>query len=233
MEETFKSLRLPGSTHGWDGRTKVSVYDHNPIAILHRIQYNFQSNAAFERTKWLASAIYESSFSGGCDLTDVRNNLRLNVTRQLLSPRNFYLGLATFLQSDEQQLDLRTVLGGAIGHMFKYTNNTFIAGYAGLDWNREQYSPQATTGRTGDSAEAVLGIQGNFFRFKTTNVFADARPSLTDAGRVRFDFNTSLKLRLAKDLYWRLCYYLNFDSRPRQTLPRTDYGSTSSLGWTF
>ena len=34
-----------------------------------RIQYNFQSNAAFERTKWLASANYESSFSGGGDLT--------------------------------------------------------------------------------------------------------------------------------------------------------------------
>jgi putative salt-induced outer membrane protein YdiY len=81
----------------------------------------------------------------------------------------------------------------------------------------------------------VLGTQVNFFRFKTTNILADARlyPSLTDAGRVRFDLNTALKLRLAKDLYWKLGYYLNLDSRPPQNLPKSDYGSTSSLGWTF
>src|SRR5271169_3850588 len=41
-----------------------------------RTQYNFQSNALFERTKWLAGANYESSFSGGGNLSDLRNDLR-------------------------------------------------------------------------------------------------------------------------------------------------------------
>ena len=200
-----------------------------------RTQYNFQTNALFERTKWKTTANYESSFSGGGNITDLRNELRLNVIRQLLSPRNFYVGLADFLQSDEQQLDLRTTLGGAVGHMFSYTNNNFIAAYAGIDWNRERYSSEATTGRTGDSAEAILGTQVNFYRFKTTDILVDARlyPSLTDGGRVRFDLNSSLKFKLAKDLYWRFGYYLNFDSRPPQNLPKTDYGSTASLGWKF
>ena len=54
--------------------------------------------------------------------------------------------------------------------------------------------------RTGNSAEAVLGTQVNFFRFKTTNILADARlyPSLTDPGRVRFNLNTSLKFEWPK-----------------------------------
>jgi len=101
-------------------------------------------------------------------------------------------------------------------------------------WNREHYSSQAV-GQGGDSAEAILGTQLNFFRFKTTNFLVDARvyPSLTDLGRTRFDLNTSMKLRIAKDLYWKCGYYLNVDSRPPQNLPKTDYGSTSSLGWTF
>jgi len=200
-----------------------------------RTQYNFQTNEHFERTKWLASANYESSFSGGGNVSDLRNSLGLNVVRQLFSPRNFYAGLADFLQSNEQQLDLRTTLGGAVGHMFSYTNNTFIGTFAGVDWNGERYSSEATTGRTGNSAEAILGTQINFYRFKTTNILADARlyPSLTDLGRVRFDLNTSVKLKVAKDLYWRFGYYLNFDSRPPQNLPKSDYGSTSSLGWTF
>jgi putative salt-induced outer membrane protein YdiY len=200
-----------------------------------RTQYNFDSNAIFQRTKWSASGNYQSSFSGGGDISDLRNSLGLNVTRQLLSPRNFYAGLADFLQSDEQQLQLRTTLGGALGHVFSYTNNSFITAYGGADWNNERYTPEAKAGQTGNSAEAVFGTQVNFYRFKTTNILVDARvyPSLTDLGRVRVDLNTSLKLRVAKDLYWRFGYYLNFDSRPPESLPKTDYGSTSSLGWTF
>jgi putative salt-induced outer membrane protein YdiY len=200
-----------------------------------RTQYNFQSNALYERTKWAATANYESSFSGGGDITDLRNDVTLNVTRQLLSPRNFYMGLADFLQSDEQQLDLRTTLGGGVGHMFSYTNHSFVTAFGGVVWNRERYSAEAIVDRTGNSAEAVIGTQINFFRFKTTNILTDASvfPSMTDPGRVRFTLNTSLKFRVAKDLYWKFGYYLNYDSRPPDALPKTDYGSTSSLGWTF
>jgi hypothetical protein len=175
-----------------------------------------KSNALFERTKWSAAADYQSSFSGGGDISNLRNDLQLTGIRQLRSPRNFYAGIADFLQSNEQQLDLRTTLGGAIGHIFSKTNNSFIAMYGRVDWNRERYSSEATVGRTGDSAEVVLGTQLNFFRSETTNLLVDARvyPSLTDLGRTRFDLNTSLKLRIAKDLYWRFGYYLNVDSRP-------------------
>jgi hypothetical protein len=200
-----------------------------------RTQYNFQSNTIFQRAKWSMAENYQSSFSGGGNISDLRNDLRLNVTRQLLSPRNFYQGLADFLQSNEQQLDLRVTLGGAVGHLLSYTNNTYIAAFVGGVWNRERYSAEATVGRTGDSAEALLGTQINFFRFKTTNVLADARffPSLTDPGRVRFDLNTSMKLRVAKRLDWNVGYYLNLDSRPPQGLPKSDYGATSGLGWRF
>lgn len=171
-----------------------------------RTQYNFQTNALFQRTKWSTGADYQSSFSGGADISNLRNDLQFDIARQLRSPRNFYMGLAEFLQSSEQQLNLRTTFGAAVGHVFSHTNNTLMPGYAGADWNRELYSSEATTGTTGNSAEAIIGTQLNFFRFKTTNILADARvyPSLTDLGRVRFDFNTSLKLRIAKDLYWNL-----------------------------
>jgi hypothetical protein len=200
-----------------------------------RTQYTFQSNADYQRAKWSAAANFQSNFSGGGNISSLRNDLQLNGTRQLYSPRNFYTGITEFLQSDEQQLDLRTTLGGAIGHVFSKTNNSFVTAYGGADWNKERYSAQATVGRTGNSAEALLGTQLNFFRFKTTNFLLTATvyPSLTDLGRTRFDLNTSLKLRIAKDLDWNFGYYLNLDSRPPQGLPKTDYGSTSSLGWTF
>ena len=64
-----------------------------------RTQYNFDSNATFQRTKWSASGNYQSSFSGGGDISDLRNSLGLDLTRQLLSPRNFYGGPATFCKA--------------------------------------------------------------------------------------------------------------------------------------
>jgi len=200
-----------------------------------RTQYNFQSNTIFQRTKWSMAANYQASFSGGGNVSDLRNDLRLNVSRQLLSPRNFYQGLTEFLQSNEQQLDLRTTLGGAVGHLFSFTNNSLVTAFGGIVWNRERYSSEATVGRTGNSAEALLGTQLNFFRFKTMNILVDARlfPSLTDTGRVRFDLNTSLKLRVARRLDWTFGYFLDFDSRPPQNLPGTDYGATSGLSWRY
>ena len=200
-----------------------------------RTQFNFQSNTDFQRTKWSMAANYQSSFSGGGNVSSLRNSLQLNGMRQLRSPQNFYVGLAQFLQSDDQQLDLRTTFGGALGHVFSHTNNTFVNGYAGVIWNREQYSSQATIGRTGDSAEAIFGTQINIFRFRTTDINTAAQfyPSLTDLGRTRLDLNTWLKLRVAKRLDWTFGYFLNFDSRPPQNLPKTDYGATSGLAWRY
>jgi len=200
-----------------------------------RTQYSMSSNALFERTRWSASADYQLSFSGGGNISDVRNDLKLNGTRQLRSPRYFYEGVAEFLQSDQQQLDMRRTLGGAVGQLLRNNNNSFVSIYVGSVWNHERYSPSSTLGTSGNSAEALVGTQLNFFRFKTTNFITSAvvYPSLTDPGRVRVDFNTSLKLRIAKDLYWSVGYFYNFDSQPPQNTPRSDVGSTSSLGWTF
>jgi len=200
-----------------------------------RTQFNFQSNTSFQRTKWSMAANYQSNFSGGGNVSSLRNDLQLNGMRQLRSPQNFYMGLAEFLQSNEQELDLRTTVGAAVGHVFSHTNNSFVNGYAGLIWNHERYSAEATTGRTGSSAEAVLGTQLTFFRFRTTSIVTDAQlfPSLTELGRVRFDLNTSMKLRIAKRLDWTFGFFLNSDSRPPQNLPKTDYGSNSGLAWRY
>jgi Protein of unknown function, DUF481 len=200
-----------------------------------RTQFNFQSNTLFQRTKWSMAANYQTSFSGGGDLSNLRNDVQLNGTRQLRSPRNFYMGLAEFLQSNEQQLNLRMTLGGAVGRVFSQTRNSFVNGYAGVIYNREQYSSEATVGRTGDSAEAVFGTQMNFFRFRATDIVTTAQfyPSLTDPGRVRFDLNTSMKLRVAKRLDWTFGFFVDFDSRPPQNLPKSDFGSTSGLSWRY
>jgi Protein of unknown function, DUF481 len=200
-----------------------------------RVQYNFDSSVIYAKPLWSASADLGSSFSGGGSAENLRVDLQTKVARQLRSPRNLYMGLVGFQHIGEQDLDLRTTLGGAVGHNFQMTNNSLVAAYAGADWNSEHYGNEATSGQTGNSAEAVVGTNLSFFRFRTTNFVVNTQvyPSLTDLGRVRLDLNAAVKLRLARRLYWSFSYYLNYDSRPPQNLSGTDFGSAASIGWKF
>ncbi|WP_158788143.1 DUF481 domain-containing protein [Granulicella sp. L46] len=200
-----------------------------------RVQYNFDSSVVYAKPLWSAGVDLGSSFSGGGSDQNFRLDLQTNVARQLRSPRNVYMGLVGFQHNGEQNLDLRTILGGAVGHNFRMTNTSLIAAYVGADWNNEHYEDDPTSSKTGNSAEAVVGTQFNFFRFRTTNFLVNTQvfPSITDPGRVRLDLNAAVKLRLARRLYWSVSYYLNYDSRPPQNLNHSDFGTAGSIGWKF
>jgi hypothetical protein len=200
-----------------------------------RVQYNFDSSANYVKPLWSAGADLSSSFSGGGSAQSLRLDLQTRVVRQLRSPRNVYMGLAGFQHNGEQELNLRTTWGGAVGHNFQMTNNSVVVGYVGADWNNEHYADEPTSDQIENSAEAIIGAQLNFFRFRTTNFLMNTQvyPSLTDPGRVRLDLNAAVKLRLARRLYWSVSYYLNYDSRPPQNLNGTDFGSAASIGWKF
>ena len=200
-----------------------------------RVQYNFDSSVVYTKPRWSVGADVGSSFSGGGSAQNLRLDIQTKLARQLFSPRNVYMGLVGFQHNGEQDLDLRTTMGGALGHNFQMTNNSLVAAYVGADWNSEHYGNEAASGQTGNSAEAVVGTNLSFFRFRTTNfvVNTDVYPSLTELGRVRLDLNAAVKLRLAKRLYWSFSYYLNYDSRPPPNLTGTDYGSAASIGWKF
>ena len=200
-----------------------------------RVQYNIDSTVDYVKPLWSAGADLSSSFSGGGSAQNLRFDLQTQVARQLRSPRNLYMGLAGFQHNGEQELNLRTTWGGAVGHNFQMTNNSLIVAYGGADWNNEHYADEQTSGQTENSAEAIIGTQLNFFRFRTTNFLVNTQvyPSLTDLGRVRLDLNAAVKLRLARRLYWSVSYYLNYDSRPPQNLNGTDFGSAASIGWKF
>ncbi|HSY35412.1 MAG TPA: DUF481 domain-containing protein [Acidobacteriaceae bacterium] len=200
-----------------------------------RVQYNFDSTLNYVKPLWSANADLSSSFSGGGSAQNFRFDLQTNVTRQLHSPRNVFLGLAGFQHNGEQDLDLRTTWGGAVGHNFQMTNTSLVGAYVGADWNNEHYENEPASAQMGNTAEAIVGTQLNFFRFRTTNFLVNAQvyPNLTDLGRVRLDLNAAVKLRLARRLYWSVSYYLNYDSRPPEGLTGTDFGSAASIGWKF
>jgi hypothetical protein len=201
-------------------------------------QYNLNANALYLKKLWTAGVQLQSSFNGSLSApSNQRNSLSSYVIRVLDSRNYFVAGLADFLHSDEQQLQLRSAIGGAGGKILINSERTRLMTFGGLVWTREQYFPDPNSPSSPylNSAEAVVGARMEYFRFKTTNFAANAMlyPSLSDPGRVRLDSSGAIKYELIKNLYINFGLYLNYDSRPPRATTKTDYGANSSIGFTF
>ena len=78
------------------------------------------------------------------------------------------LALGSALSSDQQQLDLRTTLGGGVERRFNYTNRNYLIGTAGVVYTKEQFSEPFNGASHFNSAESVLGVKYSTFRFDST-----------------------------------------------------------------
>ncbi len=166
--------------------------------------------------------------------SDGANNNRHNgkVTYLRLNSNNrFYGGLADFLQSDQQQLDLRSTVSGVVGYRMTSRTSGVWDIYGGVGLNREKFADQ--TGRS--NTEAIIGTRATWYQFDQLEIETQIRvfPSLTEGGRYRIDFDTSSYLNLWGDLYFRVGFFDNFDSRPPIDAPGNDFGVSTTVGWEF
>ena len=100
--------------------------------------------------------------------------------------------------------------------------------------NNERFSP--VSGRTvANNTEGLIALEYSTFRFDSTafDTTFVVFPSLSEGGRFRMTLNTSLKLDLVGDLYWKFSFFDNFDSRPPAATPNNDFGVSSTVGWSF
>jgi len=138
-----------------------------------------------------------------------------------------------FLNSDEQQLKLRTTLGGGGGRYLLRTSSQYLALGAGLAWNNETYTDPAVPSK--NSAEAYLGTEFMTERLKFADLLTRLTyyPSLTISGRYRLNYRFDLDFNLPGDWYLRVGLFENFDSKPPEGLSRNDYGWSNAFGLKF
>ncbi|MGL6222167.1 MAG: DUF481 domain-containing protein, partial [Steroidobacteraceae bacterium] len=184
--------------------------------------------------------IREWKLDGSANLTDdssgetsERYQLRFDY-RQFLWDRNFYLGFAGFDRNTELDLNLRTMGGGGLGRHLVRTNDAEWVVAAGLAYTHENY----TGGETLDSLEGVLNTSFRVFRydFPETDIGGSLTllPSLTQSGRYRAEGDLRAKYEFIDDLYFELKLYGSYDSSPPLAdSEQTDYGLTTSLGYSF
>lgn len=104
-----------------------------------------------------------------------------------------------------------------------------------LELSKGTYSP-VSGARSGKESDAQLLMQYTkyaFTKFQFT-VQSGAFPTLTTPlGRVRLSIQSSLKRDLWKNVKVLFSVYENYDSRPPVQAGKNDFGTSTSIGWTF
>jgi len=166
--------------------------------------------------------------------TNRRTNLALAHTR-LWNSRWFSTGSLTFDQNDELGLDLRSSVGVSVGRYRIQSNSMLLSFTGGLQFSREDLT---TVQENTDSLEATFSLNWDWFLFEDPeldlSLDLEVIPSLTEKGRVRSEFSTTLSWEIIGDLDWALSYYGSWDNQPQSAEGATsDYGVNTSLVYKF
>lgn len=200
-------------------------------------QYNASASGSYTGAGNFISVSLDSFFTTQEKVQDTsRHNLRAIYIRRFL-PKWGVGVLSDFLKSSQQNLDLRTLLGGGPVFSLVKSNRANVQIIGGSVWNNERYSPETPGERIVNNVEALAGLQGSFFQFKewSADTAVKLLPSLSDRGRVRFDWTAGVRLRLirGKPLWWQVNQTLNLDNRPPAGASGVDYVTSTSINWSF
>jgi len=195
---------------------------------------NIDTSGAYKAPKWEVSTAFDSTFSGqaGSSKTN-REDVQASFER-FLSRNSFLEATSDFLHSSQQDLNLRTTLGGGYGRYLKRNTNSNLSWLGGLVYANESFD--TTAGQpSGHNIEAILGVQYDFIRFNFGELDSQiqAFPGLTDAGRIRLKTNNSLTIKLRNNFHLAFTFWDNFDSEPPPTAKKNELGVSSGVGWSF
>jgi hypothetical protein len=200
-------------------------------------QLSISGLALYPRERWAAQLGFSSNLSASSGAaTSTRNQATLGAMH-LLPWNNYFIGgFGAFLQDAEQGIGLQTTLGGGIGRYLKNTDRTQISLLGGGAWLNTRYTKSVVPpiGRQNLATGLIVG-EVKLYRFNKTNLNLTAilAPALSEPGRVYFTTNASYYIKITGNLSWNFSLYANYDNRPPANLPRSDYGTSSGLSWTF
>ena len=199
-------------------------------------QYNLNSDVNYPRERWSAEARYSSNFTSNSGAsTSTRNDVAFSAQRLLRWNNWYYTGVADFLQSSVQGIQLQSTFGGGIGRIIKNTGSTSLTVFGGFAWQRINYNEAARPSLTQQVTSGLVGTNLNLFRFDRTTLTLNAifLPAVSDPGRLHFNLSTSYYVKLFGKLDWNFTFYGNWDNRPPPGFSSSDYGATSGLSLSF
>ncbi len=192
------------------------------------------ANAEYAAAHWAAGTSYNASYSGQSGGTTTNLFEVQAFGERFLNRNSFLLGLSDFLHSSQQDLQLRTTLGGGYGRYLVRTNQNELRWLIGADYTQASYQ-SGVAQPTQQNAELLLGAGYRLFHFDRYTFQSQffVFPGLSDFGRVRFTTTDTLIVKLNNNFHLDFSFWDNFDSQPPLNAQKNATGLSTSLGWTF
>lgn len=195
---------------------------------------NADTSVTYATPAWEATTSFDSTLSGQSGASKTNREDIQGTFSKFLNRNSFLAALTDFLHSSQQDLNLRTTLGGGYGRYWIRSTNSNLAWLGGIVYVHESFD--TTSGQPSDqSTEAVVGLQYNLVRFKFGEFASQVRvfPGLSDAGRVRLTTNNTATIKLVNNFRFQFTFWDNFDSRPPVAAKKNELGISSGIGWSF
>src|SRR5580698_924895 len=163
---------------------------------------NVNTNAAYRTAAWEAGTAYDSTFGGQAGASKTNRQDLQTIFAKFLNRNSYLLGLSDFLHSSQQDLTLRTTLGGGYGRFLKRSTSSSFSWLAGVVFVNESFDISA--GRPSDQdVEGLLGLQYSTVRFKVGDFNSQLLvfPGFSDTGRIRVPTNNALNIKLVNNFH--------------------------------
>lgn len=197
-------------------------------------KYNFGVDATYRRKKSITRAGLSTEVTTQGETDDTTRANLSAVHNIFMGNKRFRSYFGNMEHSDELGIDLRTLVGAGYGWIPIRSQKNWFSLAAGLDVNHEV----PILGEPETNLEGVGMLMYEYYKYsspeRSFTVDFKVFPSLTDFGRWRADFDTTLKIEFVRDFYWQFDLFANYDSAPiSKEGASTDYGVISSLAYKF
>ena len=197
-------------------------------------QFTLNGDAAFRRPSFELSTTLSMFFTSQDNVPSNQRASLLTQYEKFLKNRWLVIGFGGIDRNIQLGLDWRYSLGAGYGRDFVDTNQTRLTGAAGLLGMHEE----PVSGESANDLAVILAAQYSHFTYDFPKVTIGASlaviPYLTQGGRVRVNFNGSVKREIARDFYLSLSIFDNFDNRdPSTGQAKNDWGPVLSIGYSF
>lgn len=152
--------------------------------------------------------------------------------RRLISKTWYLIGELTYLSNTEQALTGRYTPNLGLGKLLASTPRLYLGISTGVAFNFETYVDETLNKK---STEAFLASNLNMYNYEDISLTTDIKvsPTISDWGRIRTDYNLTLKYDLPYDFYIKTSFTLNYDNEPAIVGNEYDYIFSSGFGWEF
>lgn len=196
--------------------------------------FSTRSTMGYLANRWSTDILFNTLISSQENTETIRRTDG-SATFKYYLPHDWYLPVTvSYLSNTEQKLDGRWNALLGVGKYVIHSNKAYWGFSGGGSYNHERYSPVAdSASEIKKSWEGFIGTELNLFDMGDLSLVTTAKvfPGITEAGRVRVDFNFDLKYDLPLDFYIKMGYSVNYDNKPVENGSALDYTLHTGVGW--